>query len=115
MKQFNPTELSQSEKEALLSLTYYPGWAVLRKLMEKRVQNATVRMLDVKPDDPKRAELISNLQADAFAKDSFCQELFQDVNWNIQSLAEEDEAEPESPGLAKAMEAARKLGILKEA
>jgi hypothetical protein len=114
MRKFTPTELTLPEKQALVSITYHEGWKVLKKLMERRVQNATVRMLDIAPDDPKRAELLNSLQADAFAKDSFCQELLEEMNWHLQTL-EAVEDEPESPGIREMMESAKRIGILKEA
>lgn len=88
-------KLSPIEKQALAALTYHEGFKVLVRLMERRVQNATARMLDVAPDDSDRATKISLLQSDAFARNAFCAELLEEVNWHNASIAAEDAEEAE--------------------
>jgi hypothetical protein len=114
MKKFPPSDLTPIEKQALLALTYHDGWKVLVRLMERRVKNATVRMLDIKPDDPNRAQLMDKLQSDAFAKNDFCDELMQEVNWHVQTASGDDEDEA-SPAEEKIIDAAVKAGYIKQA
>jgi tRNA A37 threonylcarbamoyladenosine synthetase subunit TsaC/SUA5/YrdC len=98
-----PSTLSLHERQELASLAMHGGWAVLQRLMERRVSFATVAILKVSPTDPDRAQKISNLQAIAYAQNEFCQDIFNDVNWQIAALSVNDEGEPEvSPALIKA-------------
>lgn len=91
MKKFPPTKLTPGDRQALTVLTYQPGFKVLQHLMEIRVQQATVQMLEVAPDDPQRSQKISDLQGLAYAMNSFCADLLQDINWQVQAeMAEQD-------------------------
>jgi hypothetical protein len=83
-----PTPLDEREKQILVGLTYHEGFAVLKRMMERRVQAATVAVLDVKPDDPNRSEKLNNLQLTAFAMDTFCGQLMEDINWQLAETVE---------------------------
>lgn len=111
MIKFPPTVLSIQDRQALAALTYHAGFKVLQKLMESRVQQATVQMLTVQPDDPDRLKKIADLQAQAFARNSFCAELLEDVNWQLQQdIAESDEPEEAPTALGEAL---KKTGYIK--
>jgi len=90
-----PTELTAGDRQALTTMTYHPGFTVLRRLMEVRVQFATVQMLEVAPDDSDREKKISALQAQAYARNAFCEELMRDIQYQVQAELSEDETEPE--------------------
>jgi hypothetical protein len=94
-----PTKLNAAEREALLGLTYNAGFPVLKKIMETRCQQATIDILEIDPQDPKRAEKIDKLQLVAFVMNRFMGEVFEDMNFN---LAGGDEPEPEESELSAA-------------
>jgi hypothetical protein len=91
MIKFGPSTLSLQDRAALVSLTYQPGWQVLVKLMEARVQQSTVQMLNVAPDEENRQAKLDSLQAVAFAQNSFCDDLMKDVQWQVTKDMEEPE------------------------
>lgn len=114
MKKFAPTPLSPGDRQALTVLTYQQGFKVLQHLMEVRVQQATVQMLSVAPDDPQRVQKISDLQAQAFARNSFCEELMNEIDWQVKSELAEQEATaaPEMDTANQALlNAALRMGI----
>jgi len=107
MKKYPPMELATTDKQALAALSYHEGFKVLVKIMERRVQTATARMLEIAPDTPNRDQLLKDFQADAFGKNAFCAELLEEINWHRLSL-DQDEEEPETAqqkNLRAAMEA----------
>lgn len=81
MKRAKPTVLALADRAALVSLTYHQGFDVLKRLMESKVQFSLAQILLVAPDDTNRAQKISDLQAVAYARDSFCKELCEDLDW----------------------------------
>ena len=109
-----PTELTQADRVALTSMTYTPGWSVLKHLMEQRVTIATVAMLEIAPTDKDRAEKLSTAQAVAYAMNAFCAELMKDIQYQVNIEMQEEETEPEEDaGQKRLRQALNQLGILK--
>lgn len=114
MAKYKPTPLSPIERQQLAALTYHEGFRVLQRLMEVRVQTATVAILGVDPTDEHRQQKISDLQAQAYARNSFCAELLDDINWQLQQEIAEQESQIEDnydPGQQAVINAALKMGI----
>jgi hypothetical protein len=108
-----PTELTSTDRMYLTRLVYDPGFTVLKALMEKRVAAATVAILEVQPTDPDRNKKILALQTVAYAVNTFCNDLFKDVQWQVASEMQEEETEPEETAKQKEFrEALVRVGIL---
>ena len=99
---------------ALTSMTYTPGWAVLKHLMEHQVSIATVAMLEIKPDDADRDKKLSTAQSVAYAMNTFCAELMKDIQYQVNIEMQEEEAEePEDANQIRLRTALTQAGYIK--
>jgi hypothetical protein len=114
---FPPIKISELERSQLTAMTNHQGFAVLQKMMEQVVKQSTVQMLTIEPTDPARAQKISDLQAVAYAQNSFCSELLRNIAWQQQQEIAELEAEDEpeqTPAELRLADAMIQAGYIKQ-
>jgi hypothetical protein len=97
-------KITPVERAALTQMTMHAGMPVLHRIMEQIVTHSSVQLMSVEPTDPQRAQKIADLQAVAYAQRSFCQTLFDNIDWQrAQEMADEEDDEPEQTSQEQAL------------
>lgn len=87
----NPSTLQPNERDALMRLALSDGWQVLQRLIEKRVQESTLLLLQTNPND---RDAVFAAHTIAYAQNEMAETLIADINFQRRIL-EQPEPEPE--------------------
>ena len=85
-------ELTFEEKMILGSLTGYPGFHILVKLMEEKCEEATRKVIGLRADTPDYVKVLQRCQLEARAMHDFSRSILDSIQWQKETaLIEQDE------------------------
>jgi hypothetical protein len=82
-KEFLGTNLTQTERLYLQSLTHHDGYAVLEKLFNEACRIATEDVMKADPEDPKYDFIVKARQQRARNINEFCGAVLKSIKGNI--------------------------------
>lgn len=94
-------DLNPLDRAHVAALTMQPGWAVVVKMFEQACDIATIRVIQLNPEDVNYSQKLASTQINARATHDFCASVLKSIAAHCTAVGEEREAEKEAVENAK--------------
>ena len=101
MANFLLSDLTPLDRAHVAALTMQPGWAIVVKMFEEACQIATVKVIQIKPEDANYKQNLANAQINARATNDFCSSVLKSVAAHCKAVGDERQEEREAIENAK--------------